>query len=40
MWERQPSGKVGEKRAVSREKVVVEVVGSRRRSVPKVFPPR
>ena len=35
-----PSRKVGEERAVSRKKVVVKVVGRRRRSIPEIFPPR
>ena len=35
-----PSRKVGEEGAVSRKKVVVKVVGRRRRSIPEIFPPR
>ena len=35
-----PSRKVGEERAISRKKVVVRVVGRRRRSSPEIFPPR
>jgi len=37
VWGRHPSGKVGEGRAISREKVVFEVVWSRRRSSSRIF---